>query len=351
MVRIVFAMIEVDGAHGEGGGQLVRMAVALSVLTATPIRLVRIRAGRSPPGLAAQHVTAVRALAEICGCDVQGLELGSTTLGFRPGAVVPGRYSFDVGTAGSVTLILQAVLPVACSAAESVRIRLVGGTDVRWSPPIDYVAHVFLPLLRRLGGHVDIELQRRGYYPRGGGVVEAVVEPTKAWSSFNPGEPGPVRWVRGTAHASNLPTDIPKRMAAAAIRRFRSNADIKIQERLYGGQEAVGQGGALVAWAETESTLLGADSLAERGKPSARIGAEVSAALEADLESGASLDVHAADQLLIYLARASEPSRFRVREISRHMETMMWLLERFLGCRFGVSRDGAGWGVVVEPLG
>src|SRR5439155_14703694 len=131
-------MIEVDGAHGEGGGQLLRMAVALSALTDTPVRVVRIRAGRPTPGLAAQHVTAIDAVAKLCGGEVAGLAVGSSTIEFRPGSgPVPGRFSVDVGTAGSVTLILQAVLPVAAAAGGPVRVRLVGGTDVRWSPPID----------------------------------------------------------------------------------------------------------------------------------------------------------------------------------------------------------------------
>src|SRR5207244_7716022 len=152
---------------GEGGGQLVRMAVALSALTATPVRVVRIRAGRPVPGLASQHVTALQAVAELCSGELKGVDVGSSTIEFRPGTIAAGRYAFDVGTAGSVTLVLQAVLPVACAASGAVRLHLVGGTDVRWSPPIDYFARVFLPLLRRLGGHIDIEVQRRGYYPRG----------------------------------------------------------------------------------------------------------------------------------------------------------------------------------------
>src|SRR5207245_1854322 len=328
-------MIDSDGAHGEGGGQLVRMAVALSALTATPVRVVRIRAGRPGPGLASQHVTALHAVAELCSGELKGVDVGSSTIEFRPGTIAAGRYAFDVGTAGSVTLVLQAVLPVACSASDAVRLHLVGGTDVRWSPPIDYFARVFLPLLRRLGGHIDIEVQRRGYYPRGGGIAEAVVQPTRAWSPIEPSEPGPVRRVRGLAHA--------------AVRRRHGFRDVKIEQRMYRGDEAIGQGGALVAWAETEFALLGADSLAERGKPSDRIGEQVAAALRADLDSGAFLDVHAADQLLIYLARATGPSQFRVREISGHMETMMWLLPQFLSGRFGVARDGAGWRLAVEP--
>lgn len=342
-------MIEIDGSHGEGGGQLLRIAVALSALTATPVRIVRIRAGRPNPGLAPQHTTALRALAELCGGQVDGLEVGSSAIEFRPGAIAPGRYSFDVGTAGSVTLVLQAFLPVASAARGAVRLHLVGGTDVRWSPPIDYFTRVFLPLLRRLGAHVEVEVRRRGYYPRGGGIVEVVIEPTQTWSPLDLLERGEIRRVRGIAHASNLPEDIPKRMKHVALRRLHGLADTKIEERVYHGDEAIGQGGALVLWAETDATFLGADSLAERGKPSERIGEEAAASLRADIESAATLDVHASDQLLVYLARARGPSRFRVREISGHLDTMVWLLPQFLPCHFAVSRHGAGWQVSVEP--
>src|SRR5437879_10899801 len=146
-------MIEIDGAHGEGGGQLVRMAVALSALTATPVRVVRIRAGRPVPGLASQHVTALQAVAELCSGELKGVDVGSSTIEFRPGTIGAGRYAFDVGTAGGVTPVVPDVLPGALSASEPVRPPHVGGTDVRWSPPIGYFARVFLPLLPRLGVH------------------------------------------------------------------------------------------------------------------------------------------------------------------------------------------------------
>jgi len=342
-------MIEVDGAHGEGGGQLLRMAVALSALTETPVRVVRIRAGRPTPGLAAQHVTAIDAVAKLCGGEVAGLAVGSSTIEFRPGVLVPGRFSFDVGTAGSVTLILQALLPVAAAAGGPVRVRLVGGTDVRWSPPIDYFGRVFLPLVRRLGAHVDVEVLRRGYYPRGGGIVEVAIEPTQSWSSFVRGEGLEIQRVRGIAHASNLPEDVPKRMKHAALRRLHGVPDVKVEDRTYRGEEAIGQGGALVLWAETTASLLGSDSLAERGKASERIGEEAAASLRAEMEASATLDVHAADQLLVYLARGDGPSRFRVQAVSGHLETMMWLIPQFLSCRFAVARDGNGWQVKVEP--
>ena len=342
-------MIEVDGAHGEGGGQLLRMAVALSALTDTPVRVVRIRAGRPTPGLAAQHVTAIDAVSKLCGGEVTGLAVGSSTIEFRPGTLAAGRFSFDVGTAGSVTLILQAVLPVAAAAGGPVRVRLVGGTDVRWSPPIDYFSRIFLPLLRRLGARADVEVLRRGYYPRGGGIVEATIEPTRSWSPLPRSEGEDIQRVRGIAHVSNLPEDVPKRMKHAAIRRLHGIADVKVEERVYRGEEAVGQGGALVLWADTQATVLGSDSLAERGKPSERIGEEAAASLRAELGAEATLDVHAADQLLVYLSRAEGPSQFRVRVVSGHLETMMWLIPQFLSCRFAVAREEGGFQVHVEP--
>jgi RNA 3'-phosphate cyclase len=342
-------MIEVDGAHGEGGGQLLRMAVALSALTDTPVRVIRIRAGRPTPGLAAQHVTALDGVTRLCGGEVTGLVVGSSTIEFRPGRLAPGRFSFDVGTAGSVTLILQALLPVAAAAGGPVRVRLVGGTDVRWSPPIDYFGRVFLPLVRRLGARVDMEVLRRGYYPRGGGIVEVAIEPTRSWSSFAVTEGGDIQRVRGIAHASNLPEDVPRRMKHAALRRLHGISDVKVEERVYRGEEAIGQGGALVLWAEAETRLLGSDSLAERGKPSEKIGEEAAASLRAEMEAAATLDVHAADQLLVYLARGDGPSRFRVQTVSGHLETMMWLIPQFLSCRFAVSREGNGWQVKVDP--
>ncbi len=342
-------MIEVDGGHGEGGGQLIRMAVALSALTETPVRVVRIRAGRPTPGLAAQHVTAINAVAALCGGEVTGVEVGASAIEFRPGKLAPGRFSFDVGTAGSVTLVLQALLPVAAAAPGAVRVRLIGGTDVRWSPPIDYFNRVFLPLLRRLGARADVEVLRRGYYPRGGGIVEAAIEPTRSWSSLGEPERDEMERVRGIAHVSNLPEAVPRRMKHAALRRLHGIPDVKVEERVYQGEEAIGQGGGLVLWAGSETIILGADSLAERGKPSERIGEEAAVSLRAEIESQATTDVHAADQLLVYLARADGPSRFRVRFVSGHMETMMWLIPQFLPCRFAVTRERGGGEVSVEP--
>ena len=323
-------MIEVDGSTGEGGGQLLRTAVALSALSGVPVRIRKIRAGRPNPGLAPQHVAAVQAVAALSNAEVDGLEPGSAEVTFRPGTLAGGRHRFDVGTAGSVTLVLQACLPVAFRTSEGARITVSGGTDVQWSPPFDYLDRVFLPLLARRGGTAELRLVRRGYYPRGGGLVEVTVQPAARWSPWNGSDPGPVVRIRGIAHASHLPADIPARMKHAALRSLQAHPDVKIEDRIYAGEEAVGPGGALVVWAETERTTLGAAVLAERGKSSERIGEEAALALAAEVASGSTLDYHAADQLLVYLASAEGPSSFLVREPSGHLRTIAWLVPRFL---------------------
>jgi len=322
--------MEIDGSHGEGGGQLLRMAVALSAITRIPVAVRRIRAGRPNPGLAAQHLTALRAVAELASAEVTGLEIGSAEMTFTPGDLVGGDHSFDVGTAGSVTLVLQACLPVAFAAKDSSHLRVVGGTDVKWSPPLDAFAKVFLPWIRRLGGQADLLSHRRGYYPRGGGEVEISIQPTASWSPVRLSDPGAVERVRGIAHISNLSDDIAGRMKAAAIRRLHGLPDPKIEERVYPGEDAVGQGGAIVLWAEREHTLLGADALAERGKTAERVGEEAAERLEAEVLSGATVDAHSADQILVYLALADQPSSFLVRETSGHLRTMAWLIPQFL---------------------
>jgi len=342
-------MIEVDGAHGEGGGQLLRMAIALAALRGVPVKITRIRAGRPKPGLAAQHLTAIRALAALSAAEVEGLDIGSKEIVFRPGTIAGGRYTFDVGTAGSVTLVLQACLPVAFAAPATVTLKLLGGTDVRWSPPLDYVAKVVLPMLRNFGGDAQVVLVRRGYYPRGGGAIEVAIRPAAAWSPIRLTEQGPLRRIRGIVHVSHLQEDIPKRIKHAAMRRLVGRGEAAIEERVYSGDDAIGQGGALVLWAETEGSILGADSLAERGKPSEEVGKEAADALLREIASGATLDFHAADQLLAYAAMADAPSEFLVREVSEHVRTMLWLLGSILGTRFEIRPEGAANRVLVFP--
>jgi len=311
-------MIEVDGSTGEGGGQLLRTAVALSAITGRRLRIVRIRARRERPGLAAQHLAAVRAVGTLCDARIDGLEPGSQEIDFDPGAPRAGTHVFEIGTAGSVTLVLQALMPVMLAAPARTTVRVVGGTDVRAAP----------------------EVVRRGYYPRGGGEVECEVEP----STLQPvdlGDPGTLASIEAFSHVANLPTHVAQRMASAAREALGGLPEPLLHVAVDGPEQAVGPGGAIVLRARTARSVLGAGRVAQRGIPAERLGAEAAAELRGDLASCAALDTHAADQLLVHLALAGAGSRFTTRAITSHASTAMWLIERFLPVRFEVDRQSS----------
>lgn len=333
-------MLEIDGAHGEGGGQLVRTAVALSALTGRAVRLVNVRARRAPPGLAPQHLTAVRAVAQLCAATTDGLEVRTQAFTFRPGRRRGGDYRFDVGTAGSITLVLQAVLPVAVACAAPVHMHLTGGTDVRAAPPLDYFRFVLRPILARMGVSADISLLRRGYYPRGGGQVEVVVRPAPL-TPLRIDAPGALCEIGGVAHVANLPAHIGERMRHTAVQILTGYPAAKIETQVLRGEQAIGAGGAIVLWARTDHALLGGAEVAQRGVPAERIAANAAESLRVELAAGATLDLHAADQVLIYAALAQGTSQFLARKLTSHAQTTLWLLEQFLPVTHRATSDGA----------
>lgn len=330
-------MFEIDGFHGEGGGQLVRTAVALSAITGRSVRLQNVRAKRDRTGLAPQHLAAVRAVGTLCAAECTGLDLRSQAFTFAPGAMRGGEFRFDVGTAGSVTLVLQALLPVLACAPGPARVTVVGGTDVRAAPPFDYLCHVLLALLGRMGIRVECRAIRRGYYPRGGGEVEVVVTPARPRPLALDASHLP-RSIEGRAHVANLPAHIAERMRTAALARLDA-FPARIDTATLGGAEAIGPGGAIVVWAQAGETVLGAGRVAQRGVRAETLGDEAGAELAADLAAGAALDVHAADQILVYLALAGGGG-FTARTVSSHARTAIWLIEQFLPVRFEVGTAG-----------
>ena len=333
-------MIELDGAYGEGGGQLVRTAVALAAVTGTPVRIRNVRAGRTKPGLAPQHLAAVRAVGELCGARAEGLALGSGQLVFAPGTLRGGEFRFEVGTAGSVTLVLQAVLPVLLAAPNASHVAVVGGTEVRQAPPADYFTEVLVQLLRRMGLSVAARTLRRGYFPRGGGEIALSVEPGRPRPvAFD--APGALVEVGGLAHVAHLPEHIARRMREAALAALGSRAaHAHLATTVLADAQAIGPGGAIVVWARTQASVLGAARVAERGVRAEALGEAVGGELAEDLASGAALDVHAADQILVYLALAGGETSFTTRALSRHALTAMWLIEQFLPVRFRHAPEG-----------
>lgn len=343
------AVVEIDGAQGEGGGQLVRTAVAVAAVTGVPIRVTQVRAKRRVPGLAAQHAAAVRAVAALCDAQIEGVEVGSTTLTFRPQRLRGGEFEVDVGTAGSIPLVVQAMLPAAVGAGRAVVMTIRGGTDVRAAPPIDYLRLVLLPLLARMGVRAELSIARRGYYPRGGGEVRLVVPPVARLLPFVALERGPVQRVEIHAHVAHLPREIAERMQSAARAALPSGLGVQASVEVCAPALALGAGGAIVLCAPAQHTTLGAAQVAERGVPAERLGTAAALALKRDLDAAATLDVHAADQMLVYLALADGPSAFRAVELSSHAATAIWLLEKLTPARFSVTPAHPGVLVRARP--
>ena len=216
-------LLHIDGSYGEGGGQILRYAVSLSVFTKKPVEITNIRIKRPNPGLRPQHLTAISCMKALCNAETEGLSIGSLKLTFSPGEIQPGEYCFDVGTAGSIILVFQACILSALQTKKPITIRLTGGTDVKWSPSWDYFTHVFLPLIQKMGVKIDATLIKRGYYPKGGGEAIITTHPIKKICALQVEEKQVFKHVKGIIHSANLPNHIGKRMKHSAIKEIVKN--------------------------------------------------------------------------------------------------------------------------------
>ena len=323
-------MIELDGSHGEGGGQTVRTALSLSALTGQPFHITDIRAGRPDPGLKPQHLAGVRLMQRLCSAKVEGDAAGSRELTFVPGQITGGRFEHDVGTAGSLTLLMQAVLPALVLSPVEVELNLKGGTDVRWSPPADHYQLVLVPLLRRMGAELEMTVESRGFHPKGGGEVRLRVKggPLEA---LRLEERGVLVRVLARACVQNLPEAVADRMIAAAGREVPG----LVSEKSVTMGPCPGAGITLAA--EHQGTVLGWSALGDKGVSAEKVGQEAAACLKRVIELGGTLDSRTADQLITYMALAKGDSSFSVGKISGHLTGQMHLLSQFLPVRFVIG--------------
>lgn len=322
-----------DGSYGEGGGQILRTAVALSAVTGKPVEIHSIRKMRSKPGLAAQHVKAIETISSICDAEVKGCSLHSTDLSFKPAKIKGGTYEIDIGTAGSITLLLQCLMPAVMHAPSPVKLMITGGTDVAWSPPIDYLRYITLKALLRMGYECELSLVRRGYYPRGGGCVEAIINPsTLKKTSFDKNQ---CNIVEGISHSSGLPAHVAQRQASSAEKILRGEGyNTSISPEI---TDETSTGSGITLWCGT----AGGSALGKPGLRAEKVGSTAAVSILQELKPGAGVDIYLADQLIPYLALARGGS-FTTRILTPHAKTNIWVTEQFLDMKFKIEELNIG---------
>ena len=331
-------MIVLDGSFGEGGGQILRSALALSATTGKSFKIERIRAGRAKSGLLRQHLTAVMASAQICGGHVEGAELRSETLVFEPGPVRPGAYDFAIGSAGSANLVLQTVLPPLLLAGAPSEITVAGGTHNPSSPPWHFLARCYLPLLVRMGAVVKGSLSRWGFYPAGGGALRLEVGPCERLRPIDLRERGQIRrWSATAVVAGNVPEHVGVRELAELRRLMELPRDVGHVLKV----ASHGPGNALMLEAECEGLTELFVGFGEKGVPAETVAARVAAEAIAWRDGGHVVGEHLADQLLLPMALSGGGS-FLTSAPTEHTRTNIAVIERFLPVRFRlVAQDSA----------
>ncbi len=339
-------MLEIDGSRGEGGGQMVRTSVAMATVTGRPTHLTRIRENRPTNGLSKQHCAAVNAVAEMAGSQVTGNTIGSRELLFEPGNEHVYDIQMNIGTAGSVSLVLQAMLLAARNHKKRLTVDISGGTNVMWAPPIDSYQHLLFPLMGRMGINADVRIIERGFYPQGGGRVIASLDPISRIHPLEIESLGDLVAIRGVCFSQRLPDWITKDVIRSCEDTLAPVADVEFDVQKTEGDS---RGAGVVLVAEFENGMLGSNALTSRGHTADKAGEDAATDLLREMTSGATMDVHTADQLLPYMAMAEGKSAFSVSRISKHLLSQMDTLESFLDVKFGVERKEDVYKFTVTP--
>ena len=346
--------LTIDGSQGEGGGQMVRSSMALSVVTGRPICLENIRAGRSKPGLQRQHLTAVRAAAEICSSELEGDELESLQIQFTPGAVQAGEYHFNVGSAGSAMLVLQTVLPPLLTAESPSLLTLEGGTHNQWAPPFDFLARAYLPLVNQMGVTVSSSIQRHGFYPAGGGQIIVEINPAEQRIGFDLNDRGRVRSRRVTALVAGLPEQIGRREVDRVVKRLQWPAKVGKARSV----PSDGPGNVVFAEIECENVTEIFTAFGRRGVQAEKVADEVVQQVRRWNSSDVPVGEYLADQILLPLGlSAAQPAdcgvkrggTFRTLPLSQHSLTHIDILKQFLDIKIDVERDEESVQVTIAP--
>jgi len=329
-------MLEIDGSYLEGGGQIVRTAIALSTITKTPVRIYNIRRGREKPGLKPQHLEGVKAAAKICQAELSDAQLNSTELAFIPGKIQGGAYKIDTKTAGAITLILQILTPLGIFAEAPLKLDIKGGTAVLYSPNIIYFENVFCYYMKKMGMNISVEVRKHGFYPRGGGEVVIFINPSSL-IPYNFGGPGLLKQVDVFAISSEH-----LRTAKVAERLITGFQSVYPQVRFkYQYVPADSAGCFIQALAIFENCILGFDALGEKGKPAEEIGKKAGELLKKNLDNPTGVDIWTLDQIIPYIALATSATgssiKIKFSELTMHARTNIWVVKQFLPVEFEIK--------------
>ncbi|MDH5449692.1 MAG: RNA 3'-terminal phosphate cyclase [Candidatus Bathyarchaeota archaeon] len=334
-------MLNIDGSQKSGSGTILRLSIALAGILQEPLHLYNIRQKRTKPGLRPQHLEAVLTAAKLCNAETEGAKLNSKELWFHPQQINGGEIHAEIGTAGSIPMLLLTILPICAYARNTVRIRIVkGGTDVRHSPTINYLKHVLLEVLDQIGLKTSLNIHKYGYYPKGMGEVFMKVQPCQKLKPLALEKSGELENLEGVSVCTFLEERKVAERQARAANRYLEDYGLEAEIRVVNDKSnPLQKGSSLVLWGKTDTgALLGGDAIGELRKPSEAVGREAAENLFKEIETGATVDVHLADMLVPYVALADDYSTYLTRNITEHLETNLWLTEKILGVRFEVRR-------------
>ena len=337
-------MIRIDGSFGEGGGQILRYSAALAAATGKAVEVFNIRANRPNPGLRPQHLSSLRILKKMFGGEIEGLKIGSTQVVIRLKGPRAGSLTYDIGTAGSIPLVIQSLVPALVLSDSESEIILIGGTDVKWSPTIDYIKYVYGSLIHRFGPEIDVEIVRRGYYPAGGGKVILRVCPSGALESFDLIERGRVERVLVRSVVSRLPSHIVHRQVEAIVSSLSGSSidwlrDIMdVEKEVLGSDRAAGPGTSVLVVARHSGGLYcGGDSIGERGKSAEKVGREAFKKFLGWFVSEAVLDKYVGDMVIPFAALSIGKTVFTVPEYTGHMKSALYVVKEILDVEYHIE--------------
>lgn len=332
--------LKIDGGHGEGGGQIIRSAITLSCITKQPIHLENIRKNRKVVGLKPQHLTAIKIIQKITNAKVIGAEIGSTELKFIPGNVKSLDLIEDVGTAGSISLILQVLIPVVAISQKKLDLKIKGGTDVLWSPSIDYTQYVLREAYSRMGIKFSLELCKRGYYPKGGGEINLHVNPSNPKSiSFTKRKTNSVKLICTFSKISigKIKNEVKEIIQKLTKENFIVETEIK-------NEEAVDSGASMLIYSIDEHSIIGIDALFDKKTQKFDLN------IDEFIKNSVGIDGKLADMLVVTASLGQKKTIFRVKEISKHLETNLFVTSKITGCKYGIGKLTDGFEVIIEGV-